>query len=456
MIVLLIFAQTGKYTTSSNIVKCADYDHPDDAITAIGASNKTLLITESETCDANFTVPTNITVKFERSGKWTINNGITVTFNGQIDAGLWQIFEYVGTGILAGTPIIKEVYPQKWATGDGTVENPWTNDCIQKAYDFVPAGGTIFLRAGYYQLAGQLTVSKKVNIIGEEIDKTFIMTANTNGIYLDVDSSYSTLKDFTVDGNAQTDGTGSCIVVKYANSLLLENIKVKNAGYYGMSLIGSYNTYKNIYAVDNYRHGIHPGGSAANSNSYNTYKDIYCWDNGSSGFNDSGGDTSSTLNNIYDNLRCWDNGSHGISLYALKDGSLINSWVSNNGGRGLDLKYLYNFTIENCSINSSAELGIWLRDSDNVNLSNVISKNNGTSGISNDAGICIGDTPLTTLSSCQFYDDRDPMLQDYGIKTEGTTKYIEITNCKLTPNEKYAILNHANAIIFLTSTLNPL
>ncbi|MHC2995781.1 MAG: hypothetical protein IBV53_09800, partial [Candidatus Atribacteria bacterium] len=22
------------------------------------------------------------------------------------------------------------VYPQQWATGDGTVENPWANDCI--------------------------------------------------------------------------------------------------------------------------------------------------------------------------------------------------------------------------------------------------------------------------------------------------------------------------------------
>ena len=258
MIVLLIFVQIGKYTTISNIVKCADYDHPDDAITAIGASNKTLLVTESETCDNDFTVPANVTVKFERGGKWTINDGITVTFNGQIEAGLWQVFEYLVTGTLAGTPIIKEVFPQQWATGDGTAENPWTNDCIQKAYDFVPTGGTIFLKAGYYQLAGQLTINKKVNIIGEGIDKTFIMTANTNGIYLEVDSSYSTLKDFTVDGDAQTDGTGSCIVVKYANYLLLENIKIKNAGYYGMDNKGSYCIYKNIYAVDNYRHGIHP------------------------------------------------------------------------------------------------------------------------------------------------------------------------------------------------------
>ncbi|MHC2994188.1 MAG: hypothetical protein IBV53_01590, partial [Candidatus Atribacteria bacterium] len=130
MIVLPIFVQTGNYTTSSNIVKCADYDHPDNAITAIGASNKTLLVTESETCNTNFNVPANVKVRFERGGKLTINNGITVTFNGQIDAGLWQIFSYTGTGTLAGTPLISATYPQWWATGDGTVENPWANDCI--------------------------------------------------------------------------------------------------------------------------------------------------------------------------------------------------------------------------------------------------------------------------------------------------------------------------------------
>ena len=103
----------------SNIVFCSDYDHPDDAITAIASANKTLLVTEAETCDTNFTVPANVTVRFERGGKWTINNGITVTFNGQIDAGLWQIFAYTGTGTLAGT--ISTTYPQWWgALGDGS------------------------------------------------------------------------------------------------------------------------------------------------------------------------------------------------------------------------------------------------------------------------------------------------------------------------------------------------
>jgi hypothetical protein len=341
------------------------------------------------------------------------------------------------------------VSPQKWATGDGTVENPWANDCIQKAYDFIPDGGTIFLKAGYYELSDAVTLSKKVNIVGEGIDRTYIITADAHGFR--ITSDYCSLKDFTVDGDNQTDSVQylSPIKTEHCSYLFLENIKVKNGGYYGLSILNAnYSTFRNIYAHDNWRHGIHPGGGTGyEGNQYNTYRDIYCWNNGKSGFNESGGVSFNASNNVYDNLRCWDNGSHGISLYTLSDGTLINSWVYNNGSRGLDLKWLYNFTIENCFINSSNGRGIWLRDSDNVNLSNVISKNNGTSGGTNDSGIKIEDTPFTTLSSCQFYDDRDPMLQDYGIQVAGTTGYVGITNCKLTPNIQYAILNSAGAVI---------
>ena len=443
MIVLPIFRQTGNYTTSSNIVKCADYDHPDDAITAIGASNKTLLVTESETCNTNFTVPANVTVKFEHGGKWTINNGITVNFNGQIEAGLWQVFEYSGTGTLAGTPIIKEVYPQKWATGDGTVENPWANDCIQKAYDFVPAGGTIFLRAGYYQLAGTVTVGKQINLIGEGINKTIIITANARGFQINAD--YCVIRNLTVDGDAQNDGSHQCINISQADYLLVENIEIKNAGYYGLNMNESnYGIYRNIHAHDNYRHGVHSGANIAGTNQNNIYRDIYCWNNGVDGFDDRGGPDSE--NNIFDNLQCWDNGRHGIFITTQSNGSLTNSISYNNTSDGIRI-YAYSFLLSNCLIYSNTIYGLYIKNCDNVNLVNVISKNNGTSGGANNSGILIYNVPSTKLSSCQFYDDRDSPLQDYAIRTEGTTKYVEITNCKFMPNEKYAILNHANAII---------
>ena len=344
-------------------------------------------------------------------------------------------------------PVIEEdteepgtVYPQQWATGDGTVENPWANDCIQKAYDFVPDGGTIFLKAGYYELSATVTLSKKVNIIGDGIDRTYIITANAHGFM--VSSDYCSLRDFTIDGDAQTDnvaGTGCPIRTFKADYLLLENIKVKNAGKY-MSIVSSYSTFRNIYAVDNYVHGLHPGACQ-----HNVYENIYCSDNGSNGFDVNGDDNSS--NNVYDNINCWNNGNMGIAIFNEKDGKLINSVAENNGGRGIYVSHGFDFTMDNCFIHSNASHGIYLVGSDNINISNVISKNNNTSNVGNVSGIYVHNVPSIKLSSCQIYDDRDSPLQDYAIITEGTTKYVEITNCRLIPNEKYAILNHANAII---------
>ncbi|GAH84526.1 unnamed protein product, partial [marine sediment metagenome] len=52
------------------------------------------------------------------------------------------------------------VYPQQWATGAGTVGDPWAGDCIDDAIAAASAGDTIYLRAGYYQLSGKSVINK--------------------------------------------------------------------------------------------------------------------------------------------------------------------------------------------------------------------------------------------------------------------------------------------------------
>lgn len=159
----------------SNIVFCSDYANPDDAIDAIGSANKTLVVTEAETCDTNFTVPANVTVKFERGGKWTINNEVTVTFNGQIDAGLWQIFEYVGTGTIDGNPLVDRAYPQWWINaGDGS-GTEWTSPSntagIQEALDFC---NRVFLPSGTYRTKTTIHLSNYQVLSGESKSGTYI------------------------------------------------------------------------------------------------------------------------------------------------------------------------------------------------------------------------------------------------------------------------------------------
>jgi len=159
-------------------VDCANYDNPDDAITAIGASNKTLLVTETETCDTNFTVPANVMVKFERGGKWTINTGITVTFNGQIDAGLWQIFEYVGTGTLAGTLNVKEVYPQWWGA------SPSASAAVNATAfaNTLLRGRSIRIPTGNYSFDTGINIPANIQVIGDGANKT-ILTYTGSGSY---------------------------------------------------------------------------------------------------------------------------------------------------------------------------------------------------------------------------------------------------------------------------------
>ena len=335
------------------------------------------------------------------------------------------------------------VYPQKWATGDGTVENPWANDCIQKAYDFVPAGGTVFLKSGYYTLSTSIEINKEVNIVGEGRNKTIIKTSSANGILISHDNC--TLKGFTIDGDSQLDGTQylSPISLSNCNYALLEEIEVKNAGYYGINIFQvNYSLFQNIHAHDNYRHGIHPGSDTVGRNKYNTYRDIYAWNNGSGGFDDRGSSVypNEQMDNVYDNIQCWDNGHFGIAIACQKGGVLSNSFANSNGESGIWMQNIEDFNVHDCSTTLNGKEGIQILISDNVNLTNIIVKNNYN-------GISLAVCSDITLTSCQSYDDRETPLQAYGIALTRVNGKISLFNCVLTPNQYGEIYNPYGAVI---------
>ena len=177
-------AQIKANENPSNIIQCSNYNHPDDAITAIDTANKTLLVTEAETCDNNFTVPTNVTVRFERGGKWTIDNGITVTFNGQIEAGLWQIFAYTGTGVIEGSPQVKVFYPQWW----GAIINDDSKKTENTvAFNEVYKYKNVSIPEGNYYLNALDTITHDIKIIGTGISTVLTFDATTDCITLSVE-----------------------------------------------------------------------------------------------------------------------------------------------------------------------------------------------------------------------------------------------------------------------------
>jgi copper(I)-binding protein len=334
------------------------------------------------------------------------------------------------------------VYPQKWVTGDGTVENPWANDCIKKALDFAPAGGTIFLKAGYYILSDVIGITKKINIIGEGRNNTIIITANETGFSIN-EIDYVSIKNLTIDGDAQTEGSHSCIAIANSDYVSLEDIEVKNAGYYGMDLFqNNYLICKDIYAHDNYRHGVHPGTDTVDRGMFNIYRDIYAWGNGVCGFADRGPDNGEIweLNNTWDNIQAWDNGQHGIRITGQKNCVLSNSLASGNGAVGIWMYNIEDSNIHDCVALLNTDSGIEVSTSNNINLTNIVSKNN-------HFGILTQFCDDILLTNCQLYDDREPQLQDYGIYLYKTNVGISLVNCKLSPNEIKDIYNPNGAVV---------
>jgi parallel beta-helix repeat protein len=190
-------------------------------------------------------------------------------------------------------------------------------------------------------------------------------------------------------------------------------------GSYGICLYEcNHSSSQNIYAYDNYRHGMHPGSDTTGRNMYNTYRDIYAWDNGVNGFDDRGSITPyEQLNNVYDNIQCWDNGELGIVIGLQKGGVLSNSSACGNGVNG-----------------HGDEYGIFLYGLGNFDVTNVIVKNNYS-------GIALDTCSDITLTSCQSYDDQGTTTQDYGVSLGGTNTGISLLNCKLSPNQYGDIYN---------------
>jgi len=367
------------------------------------------------------------------------------------------------------------VYPQKWATGTGTAIDPWAGDCINDAYAAAAAAGdTIYLRAGYYTLASTLTIQgKTVNLIGEGRGETFIVTSMNHSAAMIVYDDYTTLKGFTLDAASQVEEKNR-YAIKLLNGdyMTVEDIEVKNAGYAGIEYADiNYATFRNLYLHDNSWLGLHAAHVVAERGKHNTFQYLYIWNHTHHGFDDGNdvGVWTSDCDNTYDNIHTWNNGLGGLIFWYLNGGNITNcssydsdgygikighsenvnvsncsAWNCND--YGLQITYTNNLNISNSSFNFNNGTGIKIIDSSNIALTNVISKNNDVGDHGNLGAVLVESSTGVRFTSCQFYDDRETPLQDWGILTEGTAS-IEIINCKLLPNGTGAIYADTETVI---------
>ncbi len=119
------------------------YSTLEAAITSIGNIPATLRLPAANyNISTDFTIPSNITIKPERGAVFYIATTKTLTINGSLDAGLYQIFSCTGTGkVVFGTGSVLEVHPKWWGASSAALDqSPYINAASLSLYNGVGYG----------------------------------------------------------------------------------------------------------------------------------------------------------------------------------------------------------------------------------------------------------------------------------------------------------------------------
>lgn len=97
-----------------------EYNTFTECVASIGGNEGTIMIPNEQAITADLIIPANITLRFIQGGYLNVSAGVTVTINGTIEAGLYQIFKGSGLVVFSGTRIgnglLKNMYPH-WEGG---------------------------------------------------------------------------------------------------------------------------------------------------------------------------------------------------------------------------------------------------------------------------------------------------------------------------------------------------
>jgi len=139
---------TGEVTYS-----VSDYASLEAAVTAIGATKATLVFGTDQSLANSLTIPSTMELKSVNEAKITIADTKTLTINGHIDAGLWQIF--AGTGVVAGLEVS---YPEWFGSArNGTADDTTPiQNAINSLSDTI--GGVLLLDVGTYKTTSGLVI----------------------------------------------------------------------------------------------------------------------------------------------------------------------------------------------------------------------------------------------------------------------------------------------------------
>ena len=182
----------------------------DAAITSISTDDKILFIDSSETISSDLTIPSNVTLEFKNGAILTCTD--TLTINGFISAGLYQIFSNISKVNLSNS-LNTEVYPQWFGAYSDSTEGLITANAFQSTVNSLSSSGkTLKIMDGTYLIASSgyygIEFGDNANWLGESQDKT-ILSFQTNyvaigqeaGYASDYDKNNVSFKNFTIKGD---------------------------------------------------------------------------------------------------------------------------------------------------------------------------------------------------------------------------------------------------------------
>ena len=177
-----------------------DYTKLNTLLTSIGSNSYDLYFpTGTYKLSTSITFPTNIRLIIANGAMLSPDNGTTITINGEIEAGLYQIFTGLGSigGILRSKALFVEWF--------GAVENMESTSAIQKAFDSASLGYTVYF-SKIYITSSLLTISKTLNLVGKSKYTSGIKNIGigTSAIVVLDAIERGTIRDMRIFGNGTT------------------------------------------------------------------------------------------------------------------------------------------------------------------------------------------------------------------------------------------------------------
>lgn len=213
--------------------------------------NLTILVDQPETVDSDMTVDVYQSLVIPKGNILTIETGDTITIEGSLESGIYQIFNPVGTGAVSfGASAVNEVYTSWFGFGPGASA---ANNTIyfHKAVASMAAGQVLIIPPGTHSVN---------NLIFNPPDSSGLIA---HGI---LSSGVNAGPAFTIG-----EGTGSVRSSRYhiQNLQVVNSILSHAAGRIGVQLWNVYTSYIDIRRIYGFEQGIRLEGSGTSGCVYN-------------------------------------------------------------------------------------------------------------------------------------------------------------------------------------------